>query len=150
MTAANVPTELPSIDPEALLCALVLAPRTFPRNRFFGLFEQPDVRRIQRRAKRVRGIIRQLVGYDQPAGEVVGEQVLEDRVLLRYQLPHLNYERTTTLSPLEAALLQFALKRARSEALDPDSNQLIERALSRLRPTLHLDLDSPSLFPRAE
>jgi len=48
------------VSPEGLLCALVLAPDTFARNRFFGLFEQPECKWLCCRAARIRGIIRQL------------------------------------------------------------------------------------------
>jgi hypothetical protein len=148
MTADPVTNERPDVDSDALLCALVLAPRTFPRNRFFRMFEDPVIRRVQRRAKRVRGIIRQLVGHGHPAGEIVGEHVLEDRVLLRYQLPHLNYERTTSLAPLEAALIQYAIKRARREIVDAEPQRQVERALSRLEPPLDLErLPLGSLIP---
>ena len=75
------------IDPDALLCALVLAPRTFPRNRFFSLYEDAVARRVRRRAARVRGIIRQLVAAGADQAEITGEQVLADgRLLIRYRI----------------------------------------------------------------
>jgi hypothetical protein len=150
MTSEPVTREPPCVDPEALLCALVLAPRTFPRNRFFGLFEDPTNRRIQRRAKRVRGIIRQLIGHGQPAAEVTGELVLDDRVLLRYHVPELNYERTTSLTPLEAALVQYALGRAINRSPEGEPTERVERALKRLEPPLELGkLPLSSLLPGA-
>ena len=63
------------VDLDALLCALILAPNTFSRNRFFQLFEQPKAARVRRRAARVRGIIRQLVGDGKSKGVVIGERV---------------------------------------------------------------------------
>jgi hypothetical protein len=121
------------VDLDALLCALVLAPRTFARNRFFALHENPAVRRVRRRASRVRGIIRQLVGNGALRGEVVGEQVLEDgQVLLRYRVHDLAFSRTTALSALEAASLRYALHRAGMGPLDDEARREVEAALARL------------------
>ena len=121
------------VDPEALLCALVLAPGTYSRNRFFGLFEDPRFRRVRRRAARVRGIVRQLVSSGGARGEVVGEQVLSNgNVILRYRVGELAFERTTALSALEAATLRYALHRAGEGPLDPEDRERVERALERL------------------
>ena len=38
------------LDEEGLLCALVLVPSTYSRNRFFRLYEHPAMRAVQRRA----------------------------------------------------------------------------------------------------
>jgi hypothetical protein len=116
-------------DHDALLCALVLAPDTFARNRFFDLFEQPEVRRLRRRASRVRGILRQLTS----GAEVTGELELADgRRLLRYRMVELGLSRTAALSPLEAAALRFSLARANRTAVDPGDRAIVETALARL------------------
>ncbi len=116
-------------DHDALLCALVLAPDTFARNRFFELFEQPDVRRLRRRAARVRGILRQLTS----GAEVTGELELADgRRLLRYRVVELGLSRTAALSPLEAAALRFSLARSRHTPVDPGDRAIVETALARL------------------
>jgi hypothetical protein len=116
-------------DHDALLCALVLAPDAFSRNRFFDLFEQPDVRRLRRRAARVRGILRQLSS----GAEVTGELELADgRRLLRYRVAELGLSRTAALSPLEAAALRFSLARARRAPVDPGDRAIVETALARL------------------
>lgn len=121
------------VDLDALLCALVLAPRTFARNRFFSLHENAAVRRVRRRASRVRGIIRQLVGNGAIRGEVVGEQILEDgQVLMRYRVDDLAFSRTTALSALEAATLRYALHRAGMGTLDDADRREVEAALARL------------------
>jgi hypothetical protein len=133
-------TRAPDVDLDALLCALVLAPRTFARNRFFALHENPAVRRVRRRASRVRGIIRQLVGNGKAKGEVVGEQILEDgQVLLRYRVEDLAFARTTALSALEAAALRFALHRAGAGSLDDEDRLKVEEALSRLGRDIDID-----------
>lgn len=120
------------VDPEALFCALVLAPRTFSRNRFYGLYEDPVLRKVRGRAARVRGIVRQLTGDGRQRGEIVGEQVLDDgRVLIRYRVAELAYSRTTALSALEAAALRYALHRAGAGAVSEDDRARVEDALSR-------------------
>ena len=116
-------------DHDALLCALVLAPHAFSRNRFFELFEQPDLKRLRRRAARVRGILRQLSG----GAEVTGELELADgRRLLRYHVAELGLSRTAALSPLEAAALRFSLARSRQTPVDPGDRAIVETALARL------------------
>jgi hypothetical protein len=116
-------------DHDALLCALVLAPDTFARNRFFDLFEQPDLRRLRRRASRVRGILRQLTS----GAEITGELELADgRRLLRYRVEELGLSRTAALSPLEAAALRFSLARTRRTPVDPGDRAIVETALARL------------------
>jgi len=119
----------PIPDHDALLCALVLAPDAFARNRFFELFEQPEVRRLRRRASRVRGILRQLAS----GAEITGELELADgRRLLRYRIAELGLSRTAALSPLEAAALRFSLARTRRSPVDPADRAIVETALARL------------------
>lgn len=125
------------IDLDALLCALILAPDAFSRNRFFGLFEDPAARKVRRRAARVRGIIRQLVGKSGQKSEITGELVLEDgQVLLRYKVDGLGYSRTTALSELEAAALRFALHRSGAGAVSDLDRERVTSALERLGETL--------------
>lgn len=127
----------PDIDLDGLLCALVLAPRTYARNRFFDLFKQPGARKVRRRAARVRGIIRHLLADGRPQGEIVGEQVLSDgQVLLRLRVPDLSFERTTALTALEAATLRYAIHRAGHAPLDNADKERVEQALGRLGPDL--------------
>jgi hypothetical protein len=106
----------------------------------FHLHENPAVRRVRRRASRVRGIIRQLVGNGKDKGEVVGEQILEDgQVLLRYRVEDLAFARTTALSALEAAALRFALHRAGAGPLEDEDRVKVEEALSRLGRDIEID-----------
>jgi hypothetical protein len=120
---------LPSADADALLCALVLAPGAFSRNRFFHLFEKPELGRVRRRATRVRGILRQLAS----GAEVTGELELADgRRMLRFRVPALGLSRTAALSRLEAATLRFALARAERRTPDAGDRVLVEEALKRL------------------
>lgn len=126
----------PEVDLDALLAALILAPRTFSRNRFFWLFERPEAARIRRRAARVRGILRQLVGTPMRA-EIVGERVLADgQVHLRYRVEDLGFTRTAALSSLEAATLRYALHRSGRSSLSAEERAAVEEALGRLHQTL--------------
>jgi hypothetical protein len=122
-----------SVNPEALLCALVLAPNTFARNRFFGMFEEPALRRVRRRAYHVRSILRQLLGTGKDRALITGRLELDDtRVLLRYRLDSLKLERTTALSALEFAVLNYALHRAGQGELEDEARTLVENALHSL------------------
>jgi hypothetical protein len=123
---SKAPGDLPV---DALLCAMVLAPNTFARNQFFQLFEQPSLKRARKRAKRTRGLIRQLLGRGRERAEIVAEHVLDDRVLLRFEVPTLKYQRTTSLPLLEAALVHYALHQARGDDLLDDDRQRVELAL---------------------
>ncbi|HVU04020.1 MAG TPA: hypothetical protein VHE30_19810 [Polyangiaceae bacterium] len=130
----------PEVDPDALLCALILSPRTFPRNRYFSLYESPAGKKIRRRATRVRGIIRQLVGEGRLKAEITGETVLEDgRYLIRYEVEGLGLHRTAALAPLEAAAFHYALHRAGKMPLDGADRRLVERTLEKLGADLVLD-----------
>jgi len=132
---------------DGLLCALVVAPQVYARNRFFELFEQAPLRKVRRRAKLVRGIIRQLVGIAGRRGQIVGEQVQTDgRVLIRYIVPELNFSRTTALSSLEATLVRYVVARARHLAPDLADRARIEHSLGGLAaglPRPVLDADAP-------
>ena len=129
-----------AIDHEALLVALVLAPATYSRNRFFSLYADPEVRRIRRRASLIRGIVRH-VSRANPGerGEVVRtEPSGAGRFDLTYVVPSLGLRRTATLDPIELSLVRFAMSRTpgREAPLDPDDpdRQRIEAALQRLAP----------------
>lgn len=111
---------------------MVLVPQTYARNRFFKLFDDPDYARLRKRAKTVRGLIRELLGTGARKAEIVGTQILEDQVLLRVQISGLNYERTTSLSHLEAALVSFAVNRARGVSVPPDDEALVLGSVSQL------------------
>ena len=128
-----------SVDLDALLCALILVPTAFARNRFFKLFENPAALRVRRRAARVRGIIRQLCGTGRIKAEVIGEQVLADgQVLLRYRVEEIGFLRTAALSGLEAATLRVALSRAGKGSVESADRELVEATLERLSQNLSL------------
>jgi len=122
-----------SVNPEALLCALVLAPNTFARNRFFRLFEDPALRRVRRRAYHVRGVLRQLLGQGKDKALLIGRAELDDeRVLIRYRIESVKLERTTALSALESSILNYALHRAGQGELEDEDRTRVESALHSL------------------
>ena len=142
---------VPSVDLDALLCALTLVPTAFARNRFFKLFENPAALKVRRRASRVRGIIRQLCGTGRVKAEITGEQVLDDgQVLLRYRVAKIGFSRTAALSKLEAATLRFALFRAGVSTLENEDRELVENALERLSKNLALPDGLLSAVPAQE
>lgn len=126
-----------AIDLEALLVALVLAPATYPRNRFFALYQDPEVRRVRRRASHLRGLVRQVAATRSDAVRVAPGP--DHRVLVRYEVPALGLRRRVLLEPIELSLLRFAMARAREAGpLPPDDPDRVrvEAALARLAPAL--------------
>ncbi|MCA9642096.1 MAG: hypothetical protein H6718_32310 [Polyangiaceae bacterium] len=123
------------LDSDALLCALVLVPTSFSRNRFYELFEGPGGKRVRKRAKRLRGLIRQLLGRGREQAEIVGRQELDDgSVLMRFRVDNLGFQRTTSLNPLEMSIVNFALHRAGKQELPLEDRERVEGALLRLAP----------------
>jgi hypothetical protein len=132
-----------AIDREALLAALVLAPTTYSRNRFFDLYKDPDLRHVRRRATQIRSIVRHVTGAD-PAGpgEIVSlAPTVGDRVRLTYTVAALGLTRTALLDPIEIALVRFALTRAErageaaAGVIAEGDRARIEAALARLAPS---------------
>jgi hypothetical protein len=113
------------VDADALLCALVLAPRTFARNRFFSLYTQSAAKHARARAAELRTIVR--------PGD-------DGFIVLRYGVPGIRMERTAVLDALELPLLRFALWRASSGrahhgaelAVTDDDRDIVQRAVSKL------------------
>ncbi|WP_437714393.1 hypothetical protein WMF45_49715 [Sorangium sp. So ce448] len=155
MGAPSIERGAPPVDLEALLVALVLAPSTFSRNRFFSLYADPEARRVRRRAALLRSIVRQLVAGADRAGLA---PAASGGALLTYDVPSLGLKRTAALDALELAVLRIAVARgavpraeqpggegvasssATGAALphallpEPADTSRIERALARLLP----------------
>ena len=133
------------VDRDALLCALVLSPLTFPRNRFFQLFTQPWARKVRSRATQIRSILRHLTRLSDQATQA---QALaegdEGGVVVRYAMPDLGLSRTTRLDRLEIAVLRFALARAgghpdeQTMQVTDEDRRLVENALAKLGRKLEL------------
>lgn len=127
--------ETPHVDLRGLLVALVLVPQSYPRNRFYELYRQPEARRVRRRAALLRGVIADLT---HGASEVTVERG-QDFVILRYQLHDVGVRRVSRIDDDELAVVKLALDRSGKEhALDP----VDQGALQRIRPHLR------SLFER--
>jgi hypothetical protein len=113
------------VDRGALLCALVLAPTTFARNRFYSLFTEPSARRTRSRAAQLRTIVRHLA-HDNPRAELRELVALEDGTfVLRYAIRRLRLERTSVLDRLELALVRFAVGRRTRPGSEPLPSSLV-------------------------
>jgi hypothetical protein len=137
--SAPVPSLI--IDREALLAALVIAPATYSRNRFFELYRDPEAHRVRRRASQLRSIVRHITHADpaEPGESVSFAPVGGDRVELTYAVPALSLLRKTLLDPIELSLVRLAIARAsRIEGPPPDDpdRARVEAALARLAPTV--------------
>ena len=124
---------VPLPDGDALLAALVLAPATYSRNRFFQLFRDPGMRRVRRRASELRSLVRDLARRDDAAAQMVQlERAPDGSLSVRYCVPSLNLRVTSRLSPIEAAVAEVALARARDEAPPPDAQIVVDALMVRL------------------
>ena len=126
----------PALDREALLAALVLAPATYSRNRFFEMYTNQEVRRVRRRATQLRSVIAHLV---RPGITSSRDLASDDGfVRLTYEVPNIGLRRTIALAPIELSLVRYAITRFQQGAAalpagDPDRLR-IEDALARLAP----------------
>lgn len=119
------------MDRDALLCALVLAPSTYSRNRFFSLYQDDEFRVVRRRASIVRSLVRQLARQSSaPSVEPAGD----GWVLLTIDQPELSLRRSTRLQALELALVRYQVARAQGVKADAERAP-IEEALARLGPS---------------
>ncbi|MET0593576.1 MAG: hypothetical protein ABW133_12810 [Polyangiaceae bacterium] len=121
------------VDRGALLSALVLAPTTFARNRFFTLFTETTARRTRSRATQLRTIVRHLA-HEKPRAKVLELTLREDGShVLRYGIESLKLLRTSVLGRLELALVRFGLSRRPQTGTEP------------LAPMLHLTPEDRAL-----
>jgi hypothetical protein len=103
------------------------------------------MRRVRRRAYHVRSILRQLLGQGKDQALLIGRLELDDaRVLIRYRIENVKLERTTALSALESAVLDYALYRAGRGELGEDERALVENALASLEVQAPLELSKES------
>ncbi|MCC6524357.1 MAG: hypothetical protein IT373_16985 [Polyangiaceae bacterium] len=104
------------VDAEALFMALVLAPQSYPRNRFPWLFELPEARRARRRAALLRSLVRDLRRPPAPERWLDVEAAPGGGAVLRSSDRALGLERRTVLDEVELALLLYVLERCAPEA----------------------------------
>jgi hypothetical protein len=129
-------------DPEALFVALSLVPNSLSRNKFFSLYSGVASFQARRRARLVRQIVSELSRDASQSGiEILEEAWSEDGLKLVYQKGEFDYRRTAYLSPLEAAVLSYALSRAGLRIPEEGTKELIFAALARFDPTLELPLE---------
>lgn len=129
-------------DAEALLVALVLAPATFSRNKFFEMFQEEDLKAARRRAQIIRSIIKDLTEPWPHPGEFpshprphIEEEVERDGHLhLTYRVDEFDFRRNAILSRVEAAAFRYALHRAGFRTLSPEDRNVVEAYLARLNP----------------
>lgn len=129
-------------DPDALLVALVVAPGTYSRNKFFSLFETPALKNARRKAQLVRSIVRDLTEPWPHRGEfpvrptprVLEESQHEGKLHLTYVVDELGYKRRAILSAVEAAAMRYALCLARNVDVESCDRETVETCLARLAP----------------
>jgi hypothetical protein len=126
-------------SPDALFVALVLAPGTYSRNRYFNLFKEDALWRARRRAQVIRSLVRDLTepwprpGLEGKAGPDSYEERDEgETVFVEYRMSDLDYRRSAVLTRLEAATLHYALSQAGKGQVVPGDVQLVEEALQSL------------------
>ena len=134
-------------DADALLVALILAPGTYSRNKYFTLFQNQVAHRVRRRAQIVRSILKELTEpwpemrhapggpRSAPPATLLDERTTSDGVELVYRVDEFGYTRSALLTHLEAAALRYALSRVGQRPVAATDKQLVESALSRLDPT---------------
>ncbi len=118
----------------ALTVAMALVPGLYSRNKMFGLFDDPTVRRARSRARLLRSIAKHLGGEVAPvAGLVV---TVGARTSVRYGIPSVRLSRAVELTRLELAALRVLLARAGSCPAElgssEDDRPLVDAALARL------------------
>ncbi len=125
---------------DALLVALILAPSTFSRNKFFEMFQQEPLKMARRRAQLVRSVIKDLTEPWPHPGEIPGhpsavvvEEVMhENDFTLTYVVEELGYRRSVLLTHLEAAALRYALERAGAGKASASEKALVDLNLAKL------------------
>ncbi len=126
MTSSAPGPLAPTPDADAVLCALALAPSIYSRNKNPDLYEDHAVRRAQRRARVVRGLVRQVLRFGAEPAERA-----PSGFVLRVDAPELGFKREARLTELEHDLVLYLLARARGETA-PEARERIESVLARL------------------
>jgi len=129
----------PPTDRESLVVGMTLVPGLVSRNRFFVLFDDPEVRRARMRSALLRGIVRQLTGAQ---GNVEGLAIAHgtDDCEMRYRVPSLRIFRRARLTPVELACVRYLAARGGVAGFvaSDDDRVWIDAALRRLAEGLRL------------
>jgi hypothetical protein len=116
------------IDLEGLLCALVLVPGTYSRNRNFRMYQDPSTRAVLRRARLVRALVRELCRPDE---KTIAVAPRDGGVTLTVEIPALQFKRQALLSPVEHDLVEYLLARSNGRRAE-EAARRVELALARL------------------
>lgn len=132
----NAPPSGPAYpDAEALVVALVLSPSSYPRNRFFNLFNVPALRKARWRAAQLRGLVNALARPQAPICDY-DLRPHESGKVMSYRVPTMNLRVRAFLQPHEAAVVELAVARIRGEEAPPGALDTVNRWLARLAPPL--------------
>lgn len=129
------------IDLDGLLCALVLVPSTYSRNRNFGLYQDPPTRAVLRRSRLIRALVRELL---RPEEKTIATEAREGGVTLTVEIPALQFRRRALLSPLEHDLIEYLLARSIGKRAEEPARR-VEHALARLAMPLRTEPPPDSL-----
>lgn len=140
--AGRSPVNTVAINPEALLVALVLAPGTYSRNRHFQLLERTELKKARKRARELRGIVKDLTEpwhkpgarSPEPGPDSITEREIEGAVHLEYRVTALDFRRHAVLTPLEAATVHYAVAKSGRGTLSEADRLQVETALLELGP----------------
>jgi hypothetical protein len=132
-----------TLDPDALLVALVLCPGAYSRNRFYSMYATPEASAVRRRAALVRSIVSELAHADPlRRGQIVAiDDIQRDGYgALTYVVASLGLRRSTLLTALELSIIQYAVTRRVGETQGLDggesTRERIENALRGLSPEI--------------
>jgi hypothetical protein len=133
---------LPNAD--ALMVALILAPDTFSRNKFFRFYEERKMWVARRRAQLVRSLIKELTEPWPATGQLPArspaiiekDTTLAGELHLQFSVPDMGYRRHVRLSRIEAAALRYGLHRAGRMPLNEPDRTAVEAVLRQLAPSI--------------
>ncbi len=123
---------------------MTIVPGLYSRNKMFAFFKDPEIKRARARAAQLRGIVRQLSGYQ---GEPAVVELTRPRyaaaepasspdapAVLSFTIPPIRLARRIELTDLEAACLVYICTRAGLSCLHaaPDDRVDLDAALQRL------------------
>lgn len=131
-------TQLPDLN--ALLTALVIAPATYSRNRFFEMYAHPAARRVHRRALHLRAMVMQLLQVLSKEADKAGFSSVvkaSGDVEISFRVPALGLRRTARLDAMEASLFRVALKRSAQPI--PECHEAVQRILGEMGGDIELD-----------
>lgn len=130
------PSSGASVDPAALLVALVLSPASYPRNRFFAMYTRSSLRKARWRAALLRGLVNAVA---RPREVVSDEQLVchaDGSKTLSYRVDALNLKVTTHLLRHEAAVVEVAIARIRCLPPPDEASGVVHEMLARLAPDM--------------